>query len=330
MSLDNFVYIGERPWHGLGASFDEPIKDVTQIAKAGGFNYRVDKKQMFIDNPDMSEGGVKEVGNYNAIYREDNNEILGVINRPHISIVQNDEMFNSLQPLIDSGDIELETAGALGYGSRVFGCFKLAGGYKVVDDDIDHYFVVFNDHNVSDGKITLLNTPIRVVCENTLSAALHKNLLKYRVACSSEQHINENAARYIMAAYHRSKEDLNRSAESMLKKKVTRDDVERILDDLFPYIKAEGENSHTRANENIDNIRYTFLNDCMGKPDLANYDGTMYQIFNALTDFSQHYWKDAEAGLDLEKRMNLLPGSGKESNSKYVTQFLKNANKLIA
>lgn len=63
--------------------------------------------------------------------------------------------------------------------------------------------------------------------------------------------------------------------------------------------------------------------ECMGADNLGNYRGTQYQIFNALTDFSQHYSRDAEFGLDLEKRMNMLPGSGVESPASVVTKFMK-------
>lgn len=58
--------------------------------------------------------------------------------------------------------------------------------------------------------------------------------------------------------------------------------------------------------------------------------GTHYQVFNALTDFTQHYFKNSDDGLDLESRMKLLPGSGVESASSKVSKFLNISGKLVA
>jgi hypothetical protein len=123
------------------------------------------------------------------------------------------------------------------------------------------------------------------------------------------------------------------NAERMLSQKVTQIQIERVLDEVFPFIKADEDSSHNKANEQISYTREVFMKDCMGASDVANYTGTNYQIFNALTDFTQHYYKGASKGLDLESRMNLIPGIGTVNSTNpifKVQQFLKIADKIAA
>ena len=321
-SIDTLLYVGETPWHGLGTRYESAPTSAEEIIKGAHLDWTVAADTMLTEHHD-------KVQNYHAIYREDNNQVLGVVNKQYPRLVQNTDAFTAFDNLIGS-DVSVETAASLGLGEKIFGCFKINEKYKVVDDEIEHYLVVFNDHLKADGKITILNTPVRVVCQNTLSAALQNNLLKYRISCSHDEAINESLAKHVLEAAERSKKMLQDEAETLLSRKVSREDVEKILDELFPYIKVDGESEHNRANERTAMIRETFLTKCMGADNLANYRGTHYQVFNALTDFTQHYFKNTEDGLDLESRMKLLPGSGAESASAKVSKFLTLSSKLVA
>jgi phage/plasmid-like protein (TIGR03299 family) len=274
----------------------------------------------------------ESVENYHAIYREDNNDVVGVVNKKNLKLVQNSDMFNSFETLIGK-DLDVETAAALGSGNRVFGCFKVHENYKVVDDDVNHYLVVLNDHLKADGKVMVINTPIRVVCSNTLSQALTNNNLKCRITCSTDELMSATISKHIMEMVSKSKEALDETAQSLLKRKVSKERMEKILDELFPFIKADEDSNHARANERVMAVRENFLTNCMNADNLANYRGTSYQVFNALTDFTQHYYKNVDKGLDLESRINIIPGIGASNATNptfKVTQFLAFEKKLVA
>ena len=64
-----------------------------------------------------------------------------------------------------------QTAGAFGYGQRIFVSAKLPNNIFVKDDIVDNYLVFTTSHDGSTG-VKILLTPIRVVCENTLNAAI--------------------------------------------------------------------------------------------------------------------------------------------------------------
>ena len=321
--LDDLMYIGETPWTGLGTKFEKIPTSTNEIVEGAKLDWDVNLIPMKSDIHD-------HIMNYHAVYREDNNQVLGVVNTPNPTVVQNYDTFNAFDRLMKSNDIELVTASSCAGGAKVFGCFKINEEYKVADDDFQHYIVVINDHLKADGKVTVLNTPVRVICQNALSQALSSSLIKYRIKCIADDTINENLAQHILNMEDRSRNYLIDKAADMINKKVSRQHIDKILDELFPYIKSTGDSTHDKANERTELMRNTFIEKCLGADNLANYAGTEYQVFNALTDFFQHYHSKPENGLDLDKRMNLLPGFGTSENLSKVNTFMKNKDKWIA
>ena len=320
-NIDSLLYVGETPWHGLGIQYATPPTSSAEIIRGAGLDWEVGAAPCFTEIHD-------KVLNYHAIYRKDDNHILGVVNaQPHL--VQNVDTFNAFDSLINK-EVDTETAASLGRGEQVFGCFKVRDQYKVLDDDIDHYFVVINDHLKVDGKITVLNTPIRVVCQNTLSAALTKNYYKIRVPLSTDAGVNRNIAGNIFSSMRNAMKDMQSKAESLVSKKVDRAYIDKLLDELFPYVKVDGESTYSKANENQEMRRSVFIDQCMGADNLGNYRGTQWQILMALTDYTQHYFNKVDNAYDLNYRMKLLPGMSSDTEANKVDKFLKIKDKLIA
>lgn len=324
-NIDSMMYVGETPWHGLGHRYEVAPSTPQEIITAAELGWEVADKPMITDIHDR-------VLNYHAIYRTDDNSILGVVNKNNILHVQNTDTFNAFSDILGK-EVTVDTAAGLDRGVTVFGCFKIADQYKVLDDEVDHYFVVLNEHLKCDGKITVLNTPVRVVCQNTLSAALNNYTAKIRIPFSTDKNVNAELARKIIGSAGTAIEYLGKKAEEMVAEKVSREYVNKLLDELFPYIEVkEGETStHDRANEKVEIMRDTFVNDCLGADNLANYRGTKYQVMNAVLDFSQHYYTNADKSYDLKYRMGTVLGSADSTQPIGLTQkFLKVQNKLAA
>ena len=319
-NISTMIYVNETPWHGLGVHYDAPPKSSQEIIEGAKLDWEVDSAEMYTDYH-------TKVGSYHAIYRKDTNDVLGVVNTARPKLVQNTDTFNAFDSLIDKS-IDLETAASLGNGENVFGCFKVREQYKIIDDAVDHYFVVLNEHLKVDGKVTVLNTPVRVVCQNTLSAALTRNFYKLRVPVTSDTGANMEIASRIISSVGEAIQCLQKRAEKMVSAKIDRSYVETVLDELFPYVSALDSDTYSRANETTSMIRETFLTQCMGADNLANYRGTAYQVFNALTDFETHYFKQVDKAYDLNHRMKLLPGIGTESG--VTAKYLNLQKKLIA
>lgn len=320
-NIDTMMYVGECPWHKLGHSYLTPPSTPQEIITAAEMDWTVNVDKMY-------SGMFSDIPNYYAVYREDNSQILGVVNKARPELVQNIDAFNAFGDLIGK-DVTVETAASLGRGERIFGCFKIKSEFTVLDDKVDHYFVVMNEHLRADGKVTIMNTPIRVVCQNTLSAALSQNDAKMRIPISADNYMNAELARKIIGSAEIAIKNLNKRANKLATQKVSRDYVDAVLDELFPYIVSKGEESlHTKANEKMEMMRDTFITECMGADNLGNVRGTKWQVFNAVIDFDQHYFKKVDHAYDLNYRMNKVFGGS--SDPTITSKFMKVMDKLEA
>src|SRR3546814_16291285 len=114
------------------------------------------------------------VPNYYATMRTDTNTVLGVVGRDY-EVVQNRDAFSFFDSIVGGDGMMYETAGALGNGERIFITAKLPDYIRVGGDDlIEKYLFLTTSHDGS-GSITAAFTPIRIVCANTLNAAMHRN-----------------------------------------------------------------------------------------------------------------------------------------------------------
>lgn len=318
----NLMYVPETPWGNLGTQYEENIDNSVEICKHANLDWAVNAAKMFTSLHTT-------VPNYHAIYREDTNDILGVVNRLHPDIIQNTDSFHQVEHLIGSS-VDIETTGSLNSCKDVFGCFKVRDTFKLLDEDIDQYLVVLNEHLKPDGKVTILYTPIRVVCQNTLSAALHNNVYKVRVPVSTDSGINQTIAERIFEQHKDSLACLEASAKKLYDTKLNTETVGKILDEMYPYMSVDNNSIHAKQNENIEIIRSTFMDSCMEADNLGNFRGTGLQVFHALTDFTQHYFKNVDKAYDLNYRMSMLPGRGVDTETNKVIKFLKIVNTIAA
>jgi phage/plasmid-like protein (TIGR03299 family) len=139
-----------------------------QAIKLANLDYEVDKGLVsFISNQEFS---YHDVDGYYATYRTDNKEFLGLV-KSRYEIVQNRDAFAFFDAIVDSGEAIFETAGALGKGERIFLMAKLPDDFEIGGEKIEKYIMLTNSHDGSSSVIAGL-TNIRVVCNNTLQAAL--------------------------------------------------------------------------------------------------------------------------------------------------------------
>lgn len=318
-NIGSLLYVGEKPWQGLGINYDESPKTAEDIVKGTALDWTVSAHVLRSD--------LNEEKDVHAIYRDDNNYRLGVVQTRYPQVVQNSDTFRALEPKLEK-DLTVETAASTHQGKTVFGCFRLNSDDSVLDDKITTYFVVINDHTRADGKVTVVNTPIRVVCQNALSSALDSALLKARIPVTDDPGINQNIMNTLLDMHRSGIQVLKERAEVWTARKLTQDNMKKIMDELFPY--PEPDDIFSEKNTNMEMKRNTFLEKCMQAENLNNYRGTVYQVFNALTDYTQHFMTKPDKAFDLQYRMNTLPGIGVDSPATMVSKFIKMQEKMCA
>jgi phage/plasmid-like protein (TIGR03299 family) len=183
-----FVSYQQPAWHKLGVVFNRELT-VSDALNEGGLNFHVDKApniHRIPFHPDI------ESAESFFTYRTDTNGILGSRLGKEYTVFQNLEALNFVQDILDRGTSKIETAGSIDDGRRVFVCLRNNKDITVGDDDkVNSYVLITNSH---DGTlaITAIPTNVRVVCNNTLSAALSgKGAVKVRHTANASNRVAE-------------------------------------------------------------------------------------------------------------------------------------------
>ena len=186
-----FFSVRQPAWHGLGKIVADYPTSAQAIAFAG-LDYEVVKAPLFAKGKDpLISFAVPE---QYATMRTDTNAIFGVVGKDY-QIVQNSDAFAFFDAIVGGGEgILYETAGALGNGERIFITAKLPGYIRVGggDDVTEKYIFLTTSHDGS-GSITAAFTPVRIVCQNTLNAALRSatNVVRIRHTAGAKERLEQ-------------------------------------------------------------------------------------------------------------------------------------------
>lgn len=237
--VESMIYVGETPWHGLGKKLDAPPTIGDAIDQAG-LNWKVNTVQL-----QLPDG--RKVDRF-ATVRDSDNTILGTVG-PGYHPVQNTDAFQFFQPFLDQKVATVETAGSLRKGARVWMLAKIDRADAVIvpkaDDRVSKFLLVANGH---DGALALHVgiTPIRVVCQNTLSAAVagrHTSTIKIRHTSGAQE-----ALKFVQETIDRVDHDFEKAAELFralanvkVTEKMLRDFVDRVFRRQRLKMKAAAE-----------------------------------------------------------------------------------------
>src|SRR5579872_6566846 len=185
----SFFSVKEKAWHGLGQIVDG-YPTSREALRLAGLDFNVVK----MPNVHRLQDGTEIVSDNSFFtYRLDTGAILGDKLGSDYNIVQNADAFSFFDAIVGGDGMQYETAGALGKGEKIFITAKLPDYIKVGSDDlIEKYLFLTTSHDGS-GSITAAFTPVRIVCQNTLNAALgnSSNSIKIRHTASAEDRLKE-------------------------------------------------------------------------------------------------------------------------------------------
>ncbi|WPU99063.1 DUF932 domain-containing protein [Mucilaginibacter sp. cycad4] len=305
----SFFSVKEKAWHGLGQIVEEypTSKEALQFA---GLDFQVEKWPLFAYDPKGLSSDEQHIANRFATVRTDNNTVLGVVGNDY-SIVQNTDAFSFFDAIVSGDGMQYETAGALGNGERIFITAKLPGYIKVGSDDfIEKYLFLTTSHDGS-GSITAAFTPVRIVCQNTLGAALRNssNTIKIRHTANVEDRLKE--AHKVMGISNKMADELDGIFNQWSKVRITDKEVMKLIQqamapskDVLKSLKT-GEELSTVFKNICDNA---FMY-AMASPtqQTETTKGTLFGAYNAITGYFQNVkeYKDDEA-----KVKSIIGGTG--------------------
>jgi phage/plasmid-like protein (TIGR03299 family) len=227
---------------------------------------------------------------------------LGIV-KGRYRIVQNKDAFGFFDTIIDRGEAIFETAGALGKGERIFVTAKLPEDMLVRGERVEKYIMLTNSH---DGTSTIIAgfTPIRVVCNNTLTAALKKldNKVSISHTASAESRLKE--ASRVMGIASKYMDEVNMTFESMTTRKLSDLEMKYFIETVMKNSIKEDtsdKEASTRMKNLVDQV-YSFAITHPTQTTEAAYR-TLWGAYNGISGY-YNFLKDYKNADQKMKDMN--------------------------
>jgi len=273
---------GQKAWHNLGQIVDNSMTSAEAI-KLACLDYNVVQVPLTIEVPNQKFGIV--VPNKFATLRDDTNDIFGVVGNRY-QIIQNVDAFDFFDNIVGKGAAIFETAGALGVGEKIFITAKMPKDLIRIagTDDVTEMYVLLTSTHDGSGSIIAAITPIRVVCQNTLNAALKDCQNKVLIRHTSSAIEKLQNAELLLGITHKLTEDLNEVFNVLAKKPVTDAKVKLLVEDIFKGSKNDKGEFKTR----IANIHNQVLESYFNGVGQNKIIGTAWGVYNGITHYLDH------------------------------------------
>ena len=268
--------VGPSPWQDLGTELLYPAT-AREAIEFAGLNYTVVKKPLK-EIVDLNHPG--DVPDRWATVRTDTGAVLGIVDESY-EPVQNRDAFTFFDNLVGTDEAIYETAGALGRGERIWILAKLPGYIKVNRKDIvGKYLLLSNSHDGS-SLVRVKLTPIRVVCNNTLTAAL-QGAGEIQIGHTVNAAEDLKQAVSLLGLTNSLYDQLDAIFNRMALTKITE---RQLRDYLTALVPDEKEGDDFKKNQEI---RDTFLklHESGQGADLSR--GTLWGAFNCVTEYTDH------------------------------------------
>ncbi len=315
------AYAGQTPWHRHGQVITDPY-DINAGLREAHIDFEVETVPMY-QNIDTSGVEIEPsaVDGRVIIRRTDTLDPLGVASSRY-SPFQTKDAVRFLEELLGKGKYKLEVAGALGKGERIWVLVKAeAEAVRIIGDDVvDKYFLIALGH---DGQfnVVAMFTGIRVVCNNTLGAALNDAIDSIKIRHTGDVKSKASMAATLLRTagiyFDEVSEQYRFLATKHIKAEALRSYMMEVCDQVVPYADTS-----SKVKNRIE--LYEKAHDTGLGSDLRGVRGTLWGAYNAVTEVVDHQL--SETNKDPIKYMGF--GTGKEIKRKALKLALDYANKL--
>jgi len=290
------AFTGSAPWHGLGQALT-PGADIDTWTREAGLAYSVLESPVQYSTPAASD--LQTWPARKVLHRSDTGAPLAVVSDSY-NVVQPGQVMDFFRRLVDIGGFALETAGALSDGRRVWALARVGDGAPIVDADLVRPYLLLGTSYDGTMATVAKFTAIRVVCNNTITAAVggysggrvikgegetDKGYLKSAVRVLHSEKFDPDAVRLQLGIVAGAWE--NFLIQSRQLAAVPMDQAEAdafIVDLLTPYHTAARPLQETKGYRRVMDL---FQGRAIGS-DIPGVSGTRWGMLNAVTEMVDH------------------------------------------
>lgn len=282
----SFVSAREDAWHQLGTVLPDVFttEQALQHGHLGGWNVRLNPLETQVG------GSALIIPDRFAVLRDNpivagRVDLLGVVGDRY-QVTQNEELAGLLDNLVDESGAKFETAGALNGGKQVFITMKLPGSIRIGGvDPVDNYLAVTSGHD-GNSSITMMVTPVRIVCQNTMNLAFKQASNSFRVKhTKGASRILLQQAREALDFSFNYLDGFQQQAEQLINTTLTQSQFEQIIAKEFGAPEGAPAATQTRAITKLDQMADLF-SDAFTQEGVRN---TAWAGLNALTEWNDHF-----------------------------------------
>ena len=283
--VETMAYAGEVPWHGLGKQV-LPDLSPEQMLYEAGLDWSVEKVPAFAE-----VNGEKVAVGKSALVRSSDSKVLDVVGDDW-NPVQNAEAFGFFADFVSEGNMEMHTAGSLKGGQMVWALAKVKDeSFELFGDDRVDSYLLFSNPHMYGKSIDVRFTPIRVVCNNTLTLSLGTSS-KNSVKVSHRTQFDAEQVKETMGIASSKLNQYKEMSQFIASKRFTEDSKIEYLEKLFPVLGEAKRKQRSKGAQGVLDILDT-------QPGAQYGEGTFWQLFNGVT-----YYVDHEMGRNADNRMS--------------------------
>lgn len=274
------AYAGETPWHGLG---ERVSNDLTpdQMMKKAGVDWKVHEVESFIE----FAGKTVKTGQKSLVRGSDGRILTNVGENWHP--VQNETAFNFFSEFVLSGDMEMHTAGSLKNGQYVWALAKVKESFDVFGEDTVESYLLFSNPHVYGKSIDVRFTPVRVVCNNTLTMSL-SGAAKNGVRIGHRTQFDADAVKDTLGLAHKKFAKYKEMAEFLGSRKTTGESLIQYYNEVFPNTSRKEVDKPVQKYEDLSRNAKICYDALDIQPGAEFAKGTWWQAFNSVTFVTDH------------------------------------------
>lgn len=274
--VETMAYAGKVPWHGLGVKVSNDLSP-EEMLKAAGLDWMV--KKVALSYEATVDGSKRRfpMPKHKALIRETDGQLMTIVSDKW-NHLQNEEAFRFFKEFVDAGQMEMHTAGALKSGRIVWALARVKEAFDLFGGDTVEEFLLFVNPHLFGRTIEVMTTEIRVVCHNTMTAALDGKSAR-RIAVSHRNKFDPEVVKDVLGIAKGRLNQYREVAEFLASRRYTKETLRQYFKEVFPSSSQKGKESlsYRRAFENLEI-----------QPGAKFGEGTWWQAFNTVTFLTDH------------------------------------------
>jgi len=310
-NIETMAYANAAPWHRLGTLVEDNISPEDLRIKAG-LDWTISKESLITA---VSKQSVPETY---ALVRSSDESVLGTCGKQY-KPVQPAEVLDFFCEFVEKGGMKMETAGSLSNGKHIWALAAIQEGFTLGKQDRTEGYLLFSSPNIVGKALRIMFTPVRVVCNNTLTQALTNASGTGEFRLHHANKFDPDIAKATLFLSKGQLEEFHKVAEFLTTKEVKEDTLRKYFMDVWPTAAQRAAVEMHDAANGMTRTAEAAMDIFTHQPGADLFPNTWWNAFNTVT-----YIIDHVAGRNDNNRLRNAWFGGGEKTKRHALELAVN------